>query len=107
VMDGVRSFRNFPVLVEELTSRRTSVSYEIHAACRPLTSLTRMREDMYWPSPDDTRKDIERFASEGFYDSLFILWPQQNLIDGTSVRSAGGDWEWGLPLGQTERHMPP
>ena len=79
VLDGVRSFQNFPVLVEGLTSRRTSVSYEITAARRPLTSLTRMREDMYWPSPDDTREEIDRFACGGFYDSLFILWPQQNL----------------------------
>src|ERR1700730_3254875 len=79
VLNGVRSFQKFPVLVERLTSCRTSVSYEINAARRPLTSLTRMHEDMYWPSPDDTREEIERFASRGFYDSLFILWPQQNL----------------------------
>jgi hypothetical protein len=95
VLDGVRSFQNFPVLVEELTSRRTSVSYEINEAHQPLTSLTRTREDMYWPSPDDTREEIDRFASDEFYDSLFILWPQQNLRDGTSVRSAG----WGLGMG--------
>jgi hypothetical protein len=94
VSDGVDSFQHFPSLVEELTSHRATVRYEIHRVERCLTSLTHMSEGMYWPSPTDTREEIDRLAAPGSYDSIFILWPQRNLKDGTSVRSAG----WGLGL---------
>jgi hypothetical protein len=49
---------------------------------------------MYWPSPTDTRKEIDRLAVPGTLDSIFVFWPQHNLRDGTSIRSAG----WGLGL---------
>lgn len=95
VRDGVSSFQQFPTLVEELTSRRASIQYEVHRAERCLTSLTQMGEDMYWPSPTDTREEIDRLASTGSFDSIFVLWPQNNLLDGTSIRSTG----WGLGMG--------
>jgi hypothetical protein len=98
VRDGVSSFQQFPTLVEELTSRRASVRYEIHRAERCLTSLTQMGEGMYWPSPTDVRKEIDRLASVGCFDSIFVLWPQNNLQAGTSIRSAG----WGLGMGASD-----
>jgi hypothetical protein len=94
VRDGVHSFQRFPSLVEELTSSRAGVQYEIHRAERCLTSLTHMSQGMYWPSPIDTRKEIDRLAAPGSYDSIFVLWPQHNLKDGISIRSAG----WGLGM---------
>ncbi len=94
VSDGVSSFQAFPSLVEELTSGRASVRYDIHRAERCLTSLTHMSEGMYWPSPTDTREEIDRLAAPGSFESIFVLWPQQNLKDGTSVRTAG----WGLGM---------
>jgi hypothetical protein len=94
VRDGVNSFQQFPLLVEELTFRGASIRYEIHSVERCLASLTHMTEGMYWPSPIDTREDIDRLAAPGSYESIFVLWPQQNLKDGTSVRSAG----WGLGM---------
>jgi hypothetical protein len=94
VQDGIRSFRRFPFLVEELTSGRASVRYEIHRVERPLTSLTHINEEMRWPSPTDTREEIDLFAAPGTCDSIFILWPQQNLRDETSIRTAG----WGLGM---------
>ncbi len=95
VRDGVSSFQKFPKLVEELTSRKASVRCEIQRVQRCLTSLTEMGEGMYWPSPADVREEIDRIAAAGSFDSLFVLWPQNNLQDGTSVRSAG----WGLGMG--------
>ncbi len=94
VRDAVGSFEQFPSLVEELTSGRASVRYEIHRVERCLTSLTHLSKDMYWPSPTDTREEIDRLAAPGSYESIFVLWPQHNLKDGTSVRSAG----WGLGM---------
>jgi hypothetical protein len=94
VRDGVRSFQQFPSLVEDLTSGGASVQYEVHRVERCLTSLTHMGEGMYWPSPTDTREEIDRLAAPGSYESIFVLWPQRNLRDQTFVRSAG----WGLGM---------
>ncbi len=94
ISDGVSSFQSFPSLVEELTSGKASVRYEIHQAERCLSSLTPLSEGLYWPSPSDTREEIDRFAAPGSRESIFVLWPQVNLRDGTSVRSAG----WGLGM---------
>jgi hypothetical protein len=95
VRDGVSSFQEFPKLVEKLTSRRASVRYKIFRVERCLTSLTQLGEGMYWPSPTDVREEIDRLAAAGSFDSLFVLWPQNNLQGGTSVQSAG----WGLGMG--------
>jgi hypothetical protein len=92
--DGIRSFRHFPSLVEDLTSGIANVRYEIHRVERDLTSLTHMNQDMYWPSPTDTREEIDLLAAPGSCDSIFVLWPQHNFRDGRSIRSAG----WGLGM---------
>ncbi len=92
--DGIRSFEQFPGLVESLTSRKATVRYQIHRVERTLVSLTAMGEHMYWPSPDDTRKEIDRIAASGLCDSIFVLWPQRNLFDGSFVPCAG----WGLGM---------
>jgi hypothetical protein len=94
VLHAIGSFERFPPLVEELTSDRASIEYQIKRIERPLGSLTPMGEEMYWPSPDDTRIEIDRFAPPGRYDSIFVLWPQRNLLDGTSIPSGG----WGLAI---------
>jgi hypothetical protein len=94
VQDAINSFEKFPVLVEELTAGRASIQYQINRIERHLTSLTLIGQEMYWPSPDDTRDEIERFAPSGRYDSIFVLWPQRNLADGTSIPSGG----WGLAI---------
>jgi hypothetical protein len=97
VRDGIRSFQKFPSLAEELTFRRASVRYEILKVDRCLTTLTPMSDGMYWPSPDDTRGEIDRLAMPASYESIFVLWPQHNLKSGLSVQSAG----WGLGMAAT------
>jgi hypothetical protein len=94
VRDAVSSFQQFPSLVEELTSRKACVRPEIHHIKRCLNSLTPLNEGSYWPSPTDVREEIDRFAAPRSLESIFVLWPQNNLIDGTSVPSAG----WGLGM---------
>jgi len=94
VQDGIISFEKFPGLVADLTSGRASIRYEIHQINRPLTSLTRMNSETYWPSPNDTREEIDRLAVSRSCDSIFVLWPQRNLRDGTSIQSGA----WGLGL---------
>ena len=94
IEDAIASFERFPPLVEELTSERVSIEYQINRIERSLASLTAMGEEMYWPSPDDTRAEIDRLAPPGRYDSIFVLWPQRNLLDGTFIPSGG----WGLAI---------
>ena len=95
VQDGVESFEEFPALVAELTSGRAGIDYQIKRVERCLTSLTPMGQKMYWPSPTDTREEIDRFVLPGSYDSIFVFWPEHNLEDNTFVPSGG----WGLAIG--------
>ncbi|MBV8376714.1 MAG: hypothetical protein JO279_06885 [Verrucomicrobia bacterium] len=97
VHEAIRSFQQFPSLVEELTCRRVTVRYDIHRAERCLSTLTPMSEGMYWPSPNDTGKEIHRLAAPGAYESIFVLWPQHNVKAGKTVPSAG----WGLGMAAT------
>jgi hypothetical protein len=92
VEDGISSFRHLPSLVEDLTSGRATIRYKIHQVERGLTSLTQMNGGMHWPSPTDTREEIDLLAAPGTCDSIFVLWPQHNFRDGTSVQSVG----WGV-----------
>jgi hypothetical protein len=92
--NGVESFKQLPWLVESLTSQRATVQFQIYRAERTLTSLAKMGEFMYWPSPDDTRPEIDWIGAQGLYDSIFVLWPQRNLLDGSSIPCAG----WGLGM---------
>jgi len=47
----------------------------------------------YWPSPGDTAPELERYASG--YDSVFILWPQNDILSKRHIPTGG----WGLAIG--------
>jgi hypothetical protein len=94
VRDAIWSFQQFPRLVRELTSGRAVMQYDVHQIERSLNSLSCLNNKAYWPSPDDTREEIDRFTPPGPFASIFILWPQRNLSNGTSVPSRG----WGLAI---------
>jgi hypothetical protein len=92
--DAIGSFRHFPELVTELTHGLVFIEFEIVSAERTLTTLAGSGPDQYWPSPDDTRPELDTLAPPNRYDSLFVLWPQNNLATGSSIPSAG----WGLAI---------
>jgi hypothetical protein len=94
VEDAIWSFEQFPRLAEELSSGQLGVQYCIQHIDRPLDSLSRLEQGTYWPSPDDTREEIDQFARPGRYASIFVLWPQRNLTNGACVQSGG----WGLAI---------
>src|SRR5438477_10256951 len=90
--DAIESFRGFPDLVRELTSGAATIEYEIKTIERPLTSLTPRSENEFWPSPDDTRTELDQCAPAGRRDSVFVLWPQHNFECKTSYRALPGAW---------------
>jgi hypothetical protein len=94
VEDAIESFRNFPELVTELTHRQIFIESEIVLAERILATLTATEPHQYWPSPDDTRLELDTLAPPYRYDSVFVLWPQNNLTTGSSISSPG----WGLAI---------
>jgi hypothetical protein len=94
IEDAIESFQHFPELVTELTNRLVLIESEIVFAERILATLTANGPGQYWPSPDDTRPELDPLAQPYRYDSVFILWPQSNLITGSSIPSAG----WGLAI---------
>lgn len=94
IQDAVESFCQFPLLVTELTQGRVNIEFEIVPAERRLNTMTEMGSDLYWPSPDDTRPELDTLAPPGRYDSVFIHWPQSNFSTGRSIPSGG----WGLAI---------
>jgi hypothetical protein len=98
VDNALWSFRGFPRLVEELTSGAASVESKIIKIERPLSSLTRRRQKEWWPSPGDTRPELDRFAPAGKFDSIFVFWPQHDFGRETSVPG----YAWGLGMGGSD-----
>lgn len=98
VAAGVESFRRFPALAAALTGGEVGVTFEVVQVDRPLTTLTPMGGGMRWPSPNDTRRELDRLAPPGAVDSLFVLWPQRDLATGAEVPTGG----WGLAIRATE-----
>jgi hypothetical protein len=96
--DAIESFKQFPGLVDELTLGKADIQSDIQIASRQLTSLTETDKGMYWPSPDDTCQEIDRLAPPGRFDSIFVFWPQQNLIDRLFVPCVG----WGLGMAASD-----
>ena len=92
--DALNSFRAFPRLAEELSNGEASVTYQTMMVDEPLTSVTPLRENSFWPSPDDTRKELDAFAHAGRHDSVFVLWPQTNFSSGVQIPCLG----WGLGM---------
>ena len=96
--DAIESFRAFPSLVAELTNGIVEVSAEIHDPGMVLTSLSADEKNTFWPSPDDVRVVIDRFAPPGAYDSIFVLWPQHDSRKKTGIPCRG----WGLGMGPSK-----
>ncbi len=87
------SFRQFPPLVKECSDGMASISYNVEHAERHLTSLTPAGCYVYWPSPVDVSPELIRYAPE--YDSIFVLWPQNDRYNNIGVPTPG----WGLAIG--------
>lgn len=98
IADATMSFCAFPELVSDLTFGRAAIEYEIIRADRTLDSLTREDGETYWPSPDDTRPEVDLLAPAGSYDSIFVFWPQNDFERKRSIAARG----WGLGMGATE-----
>ena len=97
IADALESFRGFPDLVAQLTDGAAGVEYEIVHVDRALTSLTQETPTRCWPSPADTRAEIDRFAPADEFDSVFVLWPQRESSTGSHVPCDA----WGLALPAT------
>jgi hypothetical protein len=95
IAEAENSFRHFPLLVSELTDGRASVEYTVHHIDRALDTLTQMPNGNLWPWADDTRAELDAFAAPGTVDSIFVFWPQHDLVHQRSIPSYG----WGYGTG--------
>ena len=95
IADAVMSFERFPGLVEELTDGRAMVTGAVERITRTLCSLGENGSAGRWPSPDETRLELDRLAPSGAYDSVFVFWPQNDFARERSIESGG----WGLGMG--------
>jgi hypothetical protein len=108
IADALHSFGGFPLLVEELTSGAARVSAKIVEIKRALSSLTRRDHNDWWPSPDDTRSELDHFAPAGKFDSIFVFWPQHDFhlrqaYGGQAARGVSVPGSaWGLGMGASD-----
>jgi hypothetical protein len=95
ISDATESFRAFPGLAAKLTSGAAVVEARIVTANSVLTSLTAEDNGQFWPSPNDTRRELDQLAPAGSCDSIFVLWPRSDSAKNTSIPCRG----WGLGMG--------
>src|SRR5262245_53685420 len=95
---GVESFGEFPALAARLSAGEAVVETAVAEARRPLDSLTPMGEGIAWPSPSDTRAELDELAPPGSFDSIFVFWPPRDLVSGRQVPTGG----WGLAIRATD-----
>jgi hypothetical protein len=98
VRDAIESFRAFPPLVEELSNGEARVTPEIAMVEEPLSSVTPEEGGTYWPSPDDTRQELDALAPPGKYDSVLVSWASVDPVSGEEVPYRG----WGLGMGPSD-----
>jgi len=101
INDAIKSFESFPGLVANLTEEEAGINWEIVHCERALTSLTKMGDGFWWPSPTNTAAELKQYLLDGTYHSVFVLWPQTNFQSNESIRSAG----WGLGMGGSDLSM--
>lgn len=98
IADATESFRAFPGLASRLTKGAARVEVSIVQSEHPLGSVTKEQSESYWPSPDDTRRELDHFARPGSFESVFIFWPANDRARNTSVPCRG----WGLGMGASD-----
>src|SRR4051794_20119731 len=68
IEDATGSFRAFPALASRLTKGAAQVEASIVHSSKPLKTVTRESgSETFWPSPDDTRSDLDSFAPAGTF----------------------------------------
>lgn len=95
IEDGVAAFRRYVALVHDGSNAESFVQYDIVYVDRPLTSLTSLGTNLWWPSPTDTHIELSAYVPQN-YDSALVLWPQTNFATGQQIPSY-----WGLGLQPT------
>ena len=98
IEDAVSSFRAFPALAANLTNGAARVTAHEMMTQEPLRSVSPHGENAFWPSPDDTRRELDRFAPPGSCESIFIFWPQHDFAANESVPG----WAWGYGMGASD-----
>jgi hypothetical protein len=98
IADAIDSFLGFPGLVCNLTNGAAEIDCAIKQIARPLNSVTEREKGEFWPSPDDTRPELDRLAPVGQYHSIFVFWPQHDLDNQQSVPGSA----WGLGMGASD-----
>lgn len=92
----VQSFQNLPEFnnAYDYSDHTAEMKARIVYATRPLSSVSEVGGPYsYWPSPEDTRAELDQFAPPGMYDSVIIFWQASNPSTGQSIPSGG--WGWG------------
>ena len=81
-----------PTTTNEWSGGLAQVQQTVIEIDRPITSLSGLGSEYYWPSSNDTRQELDTYAPAGAYDSVVVIWIHDK--DGLAIDSYG----WGLTL---------
>lgn len=97
----IQAFQNLPHQgnVNGYSDQTAELEAHIVYSSRPITSVTEVGGPYsYWPSPEDTRPELDQFAPTGMYDSVIIFWQASDPNGSQSIPSNG--WGWGYWPGE-------
>jgi hypothetical protein len=85
IADATKSFRSFPAIAAQVTDGLARVKAREVMSAASLRSLSPNDKSAFWPSPDDTRRELDAFAPAGSCDSIFVFWPQHDFAAKSGV----------------------
>jgi hypothetical protein len=68
------SFKNIPYLTIDGSGNTVFSTVDIKVIDRPLTTITPLFDHSYWVEPGDIQSDLDTYAPEHKYDSVYIVW---------------------------------
>jgi len=102
--------RRVPSTVYNWSRGNTYLSQTIVYPDHPISSVTSLGANGFWVSPLDIKADINKYAPQGRYDSIFVIW-RLDTDSGKRVPSLGWGWTvrpgpWANGAGYTTVNIP-
>jgi hypothetical protein len=67
-----------PSAISSWSGRNAAMTQTFVYPSRTLTTLTPLGGNGYWVSPTDVKAEIDKYAPTGRYDSVFVIWRNDN-----------------------------
>ena len=94
VSRAVENVKRVPRAVSDWSGGYASMQQTIVFPAKPIRSVTSLGSNGYWLSPSNIEADLDWFAPHGRYDSIFVIWRNDD-DSGNHIPSYGWGWTIG------------